>query len=366
MASSHPTRIRAAPAFLHDEQASQHELASLLAQFRNPVTIEVESTSGEEESDTESGPQEGEERKENDHRPLAFPWSKEHTPVQPHSFSPPRRPIHPFDHIHTPLDFFHLFITDDFIDTCVIHTNMYAQQRINDGKEKALLSSKNESSSTHSQQWYDTTAVELKALIGCLIYMGIVCIKDTRDYWAQVTAQPFITSTFPRHRFFSLLSNLRVSDNEPDEEDKLSKLRGMIEMLSAAIKRHYYPGADLTIDEAMILFKGRCEMRQHIAKKASPTGFKVWMLVDVESNYVYSFDIYTGKEKNKREDKVTSGVVLKLIEPLHEYCIVGIVLVWMASSHQLNSLRNCNQKDFTLLAPLDTIENSSRKNYSMR
>ena len=149
--------------------------------------------------------------------------------------------------------------------------------------------------------------------------MGIVCMNDTRDYWAQATAQPFITSTFTRDRFLSLLSNLRVSGDIADAEDKLAKLP-MIDMLKAAIQKHHYPGEDETVDEAMILFKGRSDMRQHIAKKASPTGFKIWMLVDVATNYVYSFDIYTGKNKMKREENATANVVLKLIEPLAEHC----------------------------------------------
>ena len=174
----------------------------------------TESSESEEESDEESGP-EGEERKESDRRPPAFAWSKEHTPVRPHAFSPPRRPVHALDNLDTPLDFFHLFLTDEFIEECVNYTNAYAQQRIEDDKENA-------SPNTHSQQWEDATAEELKALIGCLIYMGIVCMNDTRDYWAQATAQPFTTSTFPRDRFLSLLSNLRVSGDVADAEDKLN------------------------------------------------------------------------------------------------------------------------------------------------
>ena len=94
MASSRPARIRAAPAFLHHEQESHHEVAALLAEFRNPVARATESSESEEESDEESGPEEGEERKESDRRPPAFAWSKEHTPVRPHAFSPPRRPVH--------------------------------------------------------------------------------------------------------------------------------------------------------------------------------------------------------------------------------------------------------------------------------
>ena len=311
MAAARPSRVRAAPAFLHDEQASHHEVAALLAQFRNPMAEAVVSSSSDEESDTESGPEEGEERKEGDRRPPAYAWSTQHTPIRQFAFSPPRRPAHPFDHINTPIDFFRLLITDEFIDACAAYTNTYAQQRVDDAKENAAPSS-------HAAQWEETTADEIRAVIGCLIYMGIVCMKDTRDYWAQATAQPFITSTFSRNRFLALLSNLRVSDDEENEDDQLSKIRGMIQMLTASIQKYHYPDKDLTVDEAMILFKGRSSMRQHIAKKASPTGFKVWMLVDVDSNYVYSFDIYTGKNKTRREEGATAAVVLKLITPLTE------------------------------------------------
>ena len=205
MAAPRPPRVRAAPARLHDEQASQHEVAALLARFRNPMAAAVVSSDSDEESDTESGPEEGEERKESDRRPPAYAWSTQHTAVQPHPFAPPRRPQHRLDRCNTPIDFFRLFITDDFIDACVTYTNTYAQQRIDADQENAP-------SSSHGARWTDTTAEEIEAMVGCLIYMGIVCMNDTRDYWAQATAQPFITSTFTRDRFLALLTNFRVSD----------------------------------------------------------------------------------------------------------------------------------------------------------
>jgi hypothetical protein len=121
MAASRPSRIRGAPAFLHDEQASEQEMIALLAQFRNPVARAPQDSESDEESDMEEGPEEGEERKESDRRPPAFAWSKEHTPVQPLAFSPPRRPVHLLDNLHTPLDFFHLFLTEEFIEECVTY-----------------------------------------------------------------------------------------------------------------------------------------------------------------------------------------------------------------------------------------------------
>lgn len=309
MSDSRPPRVRAAPARLHDEQAAAVDYAALLSSFRNPAAFSPTPDDDNSSDDEESGPEVGEERKENDRRPPAYAWSSEHSPVQPVIFSPPRRPAHALDALDSALQFFQLFITDDFLDACVQYTNEYATQRHSEEQEKPLAG-----------EWTNTTCEELKAMIGCLIYMGIVCMNDTRDYWAQATAQPFVTSTFSRDRFLSLLANFRVSEDEENDEDQLSKLRNLIDILTASIQQHHYPGAELTIDEAMILFKGRSSMRQHIAKKASPTGFKVWMLVDVESNYVYSFDIYTGKSKSKREENATAAIVLKLIEPLTDDC----------------------------------------------
>jgi hypothetical protein len=54
-----PARVRAAPARLHDEQASHYELAALLAQFRNPMDEAGVSSESEDESDEEEGPEEG-------------------------------------------------------------------------------------------------------------------------------------------------------------------------------------------------------------------------------------------------------------------------------------------------------------------
>lgn len=75
----------------------------------------------------------------------------------------------------------------------------------------------------------------------------------------------------------------------------------------------------------MVGFKGISIMRQHIAAKAHDTGYKVWMLVEAETNYVYNFDIYTGKGPQS-ETGQAARVVNQLIEPLHphHYHVIGM------------------------------------------
>jgi hypothetical protein len=318
MSSERATRVRSAPARLHEEQAAEVEWATLLSQFRNPTSTEVES----EPSDDESGPEEEEERKESDRRPPPIAWSKEHQPIQQRAFTPSRHPSHPHPHADTPIDFLLLFLTDEFLEACVTFTNEYAEKQ----RAEAAPRTRAAAASSNSHEWDKATVEEIKAMFGCLIYMGVVQLNDTRDYWRQLTVQPFITSTFPRDRFLDLLSNLRVSDDEEDEDDPLIKIRSLIDVLTHSFQHEFYPSQEVCIDEVMIGFKGRSKMRQHIAKKKSPTGFKVWTLVDIPTNYVFHFDIYTGKQEGKSEEGMTKRLVMKLMSCLeaHSWHRVGM------------------------------------------
>jgi Transposase IS4 len=66
-------------------------------------------------------------------------------------------------------------------------------------------------------------------------------------------------------------------------------------------------------------------MRQHIAAKSHDTGYKVWMLIESTTNYVYDFDIYTGKGA-KSETGQATRVVNQLVQRLHRHCwhVIGM------------------------------------------
>ena len=156
--------------------------------------------------------------------------------------------------------------------------------------------------------------------------------KDsTRDYWAAATQQPFVTTAFSRTHFFSVVRNLRVNDPEDPEaesDDRLAKLRQLLDLMEGNILQYFYPMRELSVDEAMVTvgFKRRSIMRQHIARKASPTGFKVWMLVDISTNYVCAFDVYTGAKPRRKDEQMTQKVVTRLLARLEQnrYHLIGM------------------------------------------
>ena len=77
--------------------------------------------------------------------------------------------------------------------------------------------------------------------------------------------------------------------------DKLGKIRPVLDSVTQQFLTGYNPHCEVSIDEAMIAFKGRSSMKQYVPKKPVKRRFKVWVRVDAVSGYVSELDVYTGK-----------------------------------------------------------------------
>ena len=255
MSDARPLRVRAAPAVFDDEQAAAVHLAQLAAQLRNPAAAIEVSNDSSDESDAESGPEDSEERKDNDVRPPAFPWSTQHSPIRPLVFAPPRLRRTPPAAASSPRDFFHLFLPESYLQQIVNMTNAYAQQQ-------RLQEQENEQPNVGDAQqrppWQVTSLAEVRAILGCLIYMGIVCMDSTYDYWAEQTRQAFVADCFPRDRFVELLRALRVSEEAEEGDERLAKLHQLIGTLESTLLQYFYPSRHVCIDEAMAAFVASC------------------------------------------------------------------------------------------------------------
>jgi hypothetical protein len=99
-----------------------------------------------------------------------------------------------------------------------------------------------------------------------------------------------------RDRFREILSNLHINDNQSlNKTDKLYKIRPLIEKLNNNFVSFRSPPQNLSIDESCVKFKGRSSLKMFNASKPNKRHFKLWALADM-SGYVFSFDVYQGKE----------------------------------------------------------------------
>ena len=107
----------------------------------------------------------------------------------------------------------------------------------------------------------------------------------------------------PRNRFSQILSNLHLNDNSAipkDNKDKLYKLRPFITKLNDNFMKLYNVNEHISIDEGMILFKGRSSLKQYNPMKPIKRGYKLWARAD-NDGYISKFSVYQGKHGETEE-----------------------------------------------------------------
>ena len=235
------------------------------------------------------------------------PSASSATPFDPPPFSYPVGPVSLLESDATPFDFFSLFFDDDIMDHIVEQTNLYATQNPPSARYK----------------WYPTCSDEIKLFLGMIIAMGVHRLPQLKDYWSSdiLLGVPGIVDG--TDRFKVLLQCLHLNDNaemktpgDPDY-DRLHKLRPLLTKVKQNCLNQYNPHRQVSIDEAMVGFKGRSSLKQYMPMKPTKRGYKVWCLCDSTNGYLSNFDVYTGVSGTNVRDEGGLGpsVVKRLIEP---------------------------------------------------
>ena len=105
-----------------------------------------------------------------------------------------------------PIDFFKLFVNDDFLNVIVTETNRYAETRLaNDGLPEF----------SRVKKWRPVDLEEMKVFFGLVIAMGLVQKNDIQDYWSvdETDETPFFSKHMSRDRFLLILSNIHLNNN---------------------------------------------------------------------------------------------------------------------------------------------------------
>ena len=80
----------------------------------------------------------------------------------------------------------------------------------------------------------------------------------------------------------------------------------------------------MSIDEAMINFRGRLAFRQFMPAKLTKYGIKVWMPSDPTNGYTNEFHVYTGKVQGRREVGLSERVVCDLLRIGNRHHIINV------------------------------------------
>jgi hypothetical protein len=143
--------------------------------------------------------------------------------------------------------------------------------------------------------WPPTDTHELLAFIGVHIFMGIDSLPKRRMYWQGDTRHATVAEVLSRDRFESLTRYLRVSPPgaAAAPRNPFSFVRAFIDSLNHSFPRHWNPGRHLALDESMVSFRGRSDIKQFVPGKPHPHGYKIWVLAN--ENYMLQLQLYQGK-----------------------------------------------------------------------
>lgn len=260
------------------------------------------------------------------------------------------------------VDFFKSFITDEMLDLIVTETNQYITN-----ENKAV---------TH------VTKNEILAFFGILLAAGKNHNRKQHisELWKsnKLFQQHFYTAVMSRNRFTTIYSKLRF-DNRETRSERINTsgcrdeaIKFIFDKFTKQCIKNYSPGEDLTVDERLATYRGRCPFKVFMKSKPGRYGIKLWMASDSKSGYICNGQIYTGKRDNKRETNQGCRVVLDMVRPYFEsgrgvttdnfFTSVDLAKTLMKNNLALTGTLRANKRDI----PKEFLKSKNRELYSSK
>nr|XP_027233981.1 piggyBac transposable element-derived protein 4-like [Penaeus vannamei] len=158
--------------------------------------------------------------------------------------------------------------------------------------------------SAHTKGWEDTTVKEVRTYLGLRFLMGLQSKRQMRVFWSRdpLMSSAIFPQTMSRDRFDQLTAALHFTDSQAERQadDRLWKLRPVVDVLDRQFREVFVPNKVVSIDESLWAFKERHQALQFVPNKRARRGIKVYKLcssLGPEAGYTTAFRIYMGKDR---------------------------------------------------------------------
>ena len=208
------------------------------------------------------------------------------------------------DHSMSPFDLVRLLWPDSLCELIAKETNMYATEN------------------RKIRKWTNVTTEEVWAFLGIIVVMGIHRLPEIDNYWSSdpLLGVESVKKCMSRNRFWAIRGNIHLVDNSSVEKTsgQSYKLKPVVEVLSHTFLAHFNPGQELSLDEAMVKYKGRGSGKVKMPKKCTREGFKVWSCSSAKTGYLCTFQVYDGMSVSPVTGKKVSerGLVKRVVRDL--------------------------------------------------
>ncbi|XP_065675888.1 piggyBac transposable element-derived protein 4-like [Hydra vulgaris] len=164
-----------------------------------------------------------------------------------------------------------------------------------------LTNSNKECEIVFKEKWAPISENELNGFLGILFLAGVYrsAGEATEELWDISDGRQIFRWVMSRLRFHTISRVLRFDDKATRllkrNNDKFAPIRVVFDVWVQTLSNSFRPYENVTVDEELVPFRGRCSFRQYIKSKPAKYGLKLWLLCDSSTSYVLNAQIYTGR-----------------------------------------------------------------------
>lgn len=236
-------------------------------------------------------------------------WSIQTSGMRPIQFIKEEKFRIPLPNEGKPIDFFNILVDDIFLENIVKYTNKNVI--------RVFLNSDKLTPKSRVNKWKDITVPELKTFLALMLHTGTIKLPRINDYWKThwLYGPQCFSKYMSRDRFLLILRCIYFSDENYLNvgNERLRKIQPVIDYFNNKMLNVFYPQQQLSLDESMLLWRGRLLFRQYIKGKKHKYGIKLYTLSDPHG-LILKFMVYSGTFDNLSGKGHTTNVVLSLMK----------------------------------------------------
>lgn len=168
------------------------------------------------------------------------------------------------------LDYFELFFSEELVQYIADKTNDYRAQKTNNNLDTP------------------TTIDEFYCFFALFLLMTCNKKLTIQEYWSK---DKYLRSSIFAH-YLSLLSTIHFTYDSGHTDDRLIKIRDVVNMFRKSFNDTFHPFQDLCINKSLMLYKGRLSFRQYIPSKRNRFGIKSFTLCNCKTGYMQDVIVY--------------------------------------------------------------------------
>ena len=156
-----------------------------------------------------------------------------------------------------------------------------------------------------------------------MVLSGYNGLPGKRFYWdsSDDVRNSLVKEAMRRDRFILIMRFIHcANNNEMNVNDKVWKLRPVMDMLKDKFLNHFVPSQNLNFDELMVKYFGKHSCKQFIRGKPIRFGYKIWCL-NAPDGYLINFDFYQGisPKRNVLYENMFGKCTAPFIKMLEEF-----------------------------------------------